>query len=420
MSGETKFYDLLGVSPEATTTDIKKAYRKLAIKYHPDRNSDPGAEEKFKEISQAYEILSDQEKRDVYDKYGEEAALGNGGPTDASAIFEQMFGGGGGGGIFESMFGFGGGGGRRNRGPQKGENISFDLGVKLKEMYNGTIKKLQINKRVICKTCEGVGSKDKTANTTCSGCNGKKIKVVRRVIGPGMIQQMQSVCPDCEGKGTVIPKKDRCPKCKGKQTIPEAKKIEVPIDIGMKEGQTIRFSEEGDQSPGITPGDVVIRIYEKEDSECIFKRHDDDLIIEKDVSLLEALNGFAFSITHLDGRVLVIRNEPGEILKPEEIKVISNEGFPRHKNPYMKGHLFIKFNVIFPTAEDLTEEQHNLLSQALPPKINNLEDVDISNTENYEEHTCETFSERHRQQKRSRHEAYDDDDGQQAHTCVHQ
>ena len=144
-------------------------------------------------MSHAYEVLSDPEKRSLYDQYGEEALQG-GGPSDASSIFEQMFGGG----IFGDVFG--GGGGRR-RGPQKGEDIGFNLGVTLKDLYNGTVKKLKVKKKVICEKCGGKGCKGNAAAKECAGCNGQGIKIVRRQIGPGMVQQMQTHCSDCGGKG---------------------------------------------------------------------------------------------------------------------------------------------------------------------------------------------------------------------------
>ena len=188
----TRLYTILGVSKDATPAQLKKSYYQLAKELHPDKHpDDPEALKKFQEVSHAYEVLSDSEKRNLYDQYGEEALQG-GAPTDATSIFEQMFGGG----IFGDAFG----GGKR-RGPQKGDDIVFNLGVTLKDLYNGITKKLKVKKRVICDKCGGKGCKGNATAKECSGCNGQGIKITRRQIGPGMVQQMQSHCNDCQGKG---------------------------------------------------------------------------------------------------------------------------------------------------------------------------------------------------------------------------
>jgi DnaJ family protein A protein 2 len=406
----TKLYEALQVAKDASPAQIKKTYYQLAKDLHPDKNpNNPDALKKFQEVSHAYEVLSDPEKRSLYDQYGEEALQG-GGPSDASSIFEQMFGGG----IFGDVFG--GGGGRR-RGPQKGEDIGFNLGVTLKDLYNGTVKKLKVKKKVICEKCGGKGCKGNAAAKECSGCNGQGIKIVRRQIGPGMVQQMQAHCTDCGGKGEVIDKKDRCGGCNGKKTLDEEKVIEVHVDKGMNEGQRITFSGEGDQAPGITPGDIVVILKVKQD-EGIFERNGEDLIMSKKINLLESLTGFEFTINHLDDRVIVIKTKPGEVTTPGQIRVIPDEGMPKHKNPFVKGNLYIKFTVDFPASFTLSEDQIQNLSKALPAK-NVIGDLPME----HEEFHAEVFDElKHaRNSKSSRTEAYEDEeDGGRTQTCVHQ
>mmetsp|Transcript_137 Transcript_137/g.466 ORF Transcript_137/g.466 Transcript_137/m.466 type:complete len:425 (+) Transcript_137:62-1336(+) len=409
------FYKILGVDKNASTGQIKKAYYKLAKDLHPDKN--PGNEEalkKFQELSHVYDVLSDPKKKEIYDQFGEEGLQGQGG-MDGSSIFDQVFGGG-----FGDMFGFGGGrGGRGRGGRQKGDDIAFGLGVSLKELYNGSVRKLKVNKQVLCAKCEGRGSKSEGATQQCGGCNGRGVRIIRHQIGPGMVQQMQSVCNDCGGKGEVIDKKDRCTKCKGKKTIQEPKVIEVGIEKGMREGQRITFSQEGDQAPNTTPGDIIVVVKEKEDPECGFIRHNDDLVYKKNISLLESLTGFEFLIEHLDGRTLVIRSKPDEIIETDTVRVVPGEGMPKHKNPFIKGNLLIHFTVEWPKPGVLTDKQKQALSAALPPKPKLPETLPME----AEEYVPEKYdSATHDSEDAGgRREAYDEEEehGQQA-GCVHQ
>lgn len=411
------YYNILGVDKTSSAGQIKKAYYKLAKDLHPDKN--PDDEEKlqqFQALSHAYDVLSDPKKREIYDQFGEEGLQGQGG-MDGSSIFDQVFGGG-----FGDMFGFGGGGGGRGRGrggKQKGDNIAFKLGVSLKELYNGSVRKLKVNKQVICEKCEGKGAKSEGATQQCGGCNGRGVRIIRHQIGPGMVQQMQSVCGDCGGKGEVIDKKDRCTKCKGKKTIQEPKVIEVGIEKGMREGQKITFSQEGDQAPNTTPGDIIVVIAEREDADSPFLRHNDDLVYKKEISLLESLTGFEFLIEHMDGRTLVVRSKEGEVIETDTVRVIPSEGMPKHKNPFIKGNLLIHFTVVWPEPGSLSAKQIEALTTALPPKPK----LPATLPMEAEEYVPEKFdSARHDQQDHGgRREAYDEeeDHGQQA-GCVHQ
>jgi len=308
MVAETRYYDLLGVTPDASESELKKAYRKKALQLHPDKN--PNAGDEFKEVSHAYEVLSDAQKRDLYDKFGEKGLSGDGGvgSTDPHDLFSQLFGGGGG-------F-FGGGGRPRPSGPKKGKDLVHRIKVSLEELYKGKTTKLALQKNVICAKCNGKGGKD-GAVKMCSTCRGQGIKIVLRQLGP-MVQQIQQTCPDCQGEGEIISAKDRCKVCNGKKTTNERKLLEVHVDKGMKEGQMITFPGEADQAPGTIAGDVIIVIEEKPHER--FKRQGDDLFIEQSVDLLTALAGGAFHIEHLDDKTLKVIILPGEIIRPGSMK----------------------------------------------------------------------------------------------------
>lgn len=314
----------------------------------------PEAGDKFKEISHAYEILSDPEKRQMYDQYGEEGL--NGGPgmggMDAEDLFSQLFGG-----------GFGGGGRRGPSGPRRGKDMVHALKVSLEDLFNGKTSKLALQKHILCPKCEGKGGKD-GAVQKCKTCNGQGIRLITRQMGP-MIQQMQQPCSDCQATGEIINEKDRCQHCRGKKVIGEKKILEVHIDKGMRDGQKITFSGEGDQAPNIIPGDIIIVIDEKPHPH--FKRQGDDLVYEAKIDLLTALAGGKFAIPHLDDRVLMVSILPGEAIKANEVKVVPNEGMPAYRT-HTRGHLFVKFTVDFPEPNWTTPEKIAQLESILPPR----------------------------------------------------
>lgn len=389
-SNETRLYDILGVSKEADANELKKAYRKLAIKNHPDKGGDP---EKFKEISGAYDVLSDPEKRQLYDEYGEEALKEGGGRPQANPFD-----------IFESFFGGGGGGSRRGRrGPRKGEDVNHPMKVTLEELYNGTTKKLSMSKNVICPSCKGTGSKS-GKSTTCPGCGGAGMKITVRQLGPGMLQQMQTVCPMCRGTGQVIDESDRCDHCRGNKVIQQKKILEVHIEKGMQHGQKIVMQGEADEAPDTEPGDIVLHLQQRE--HATFRRKREDLFCEKDISLVEALCGFSFTIKHLDGRLLAIKSEPGSVVKPGDYKAISDEGMPFPGRPFEKGRLYVQFNVIFPPSGSISGDQCNVLEKILPPRLHTGE-VDMEAEECV---LSDVDIEAEMRRKRSKASAYDDDD----------
>ncbi|KAI8647063.1 hypothetical protein BD408DRAFT_379411 [Parasitella parasitica] len=398
MVRETKFYDVLGVSPEASESDLKKSYRKLALKYHPDKN--PEAGDKFKEISHAYEILSDPQRRQMYDQFGEEGL--NGGPgmnggMDAEDLFSQLFGG-----------GFGGAR-REPSGPRHGKDMVHALKVNLEDLYNGKTSKLALQKHVICSKCEGRGGKEGSVHK-CGTCNGLGKRLVTRQMGP-MIQQMQLSCDSCKGTGEIINDKDRCTNCKGKKIVGDKKILEVHIDKGMRDGQKITFSGEGDQAPNIIPGDIIIVIDEKPHSH--FQRQGDDLIYEAKIDLLTALAGGNFTIPHLDDRMLKVSILPGEVIKPNDVKVIPNEGMPAYRT-HTKGHLFVKFTIDFPEPNWTTPETIAQLENILParPKLptdfgdKHVEDVVMADASDYQNSSRQNSN-------AHMHDGYEDEDDHQ-------
>jgi DnaJ family protein A protein 2 len=251
--------------------------------------------------------------------------------------------------------------------------------VSLEDLYKGKTTKLALNKTVLCSKCDGKGGKA-GAVKPCQGCNGRGVKVILRQLGP-MLQQIQQPCPECDGKGEVINQKDRCRQCNGKKVTNERKLLEVYIDKGMRNGQTITFQQAADESPGVITGDVVIVIDEKPHE--VFRREGNDLFTDIEIDLLTALAGGSFSIMHLDDHALRVKVHPGEITKNGHLKVVHGQGMPSQRHHEM-GDLYVRINVRFPEA--LPPEALPYLERALPPrdsikptpKANLIEDVELS------------------------------------------
>jgi len=354
MVKETKLYDTLGVAPEATQAEIKKAYRKLALKYHPDKN--PDEPEKFKEISAAFEVLSDEKKRTLYDKHGEQG-LKEGGGGEFHSPFD----------IFDMFFG---GGGRRGRQPgekAKGKDTVHQLKVSLEELYNGATRQLAVQRNVICDSCNGIGGKEGSVQK-CDNCNGSGVDVKLRQIGPGMVQQIQQPCRECNQTGEKIKEKDRCKKCHGKKVIRERKVLDCQILPGMKDGQKIKFDEEGDQAPGIEAGDIIIILDEKEHS--VFKRDGTDLHIKMNIELADALCGFTRLVKTLakETRYIKVVSLPGEIIRPNKPKCIDDEGMPYYNREFKRGRLIVSFEINFPANGFIKPSKCEELEMLLPSR----------------------------------------------------
>lgn len=424
MARETKLYDTLGVSPSASESELKAAYRKLALKFHPDKNPDAG--DKFKDISHAYEILSNAEKRQVYDNYGEAGLngdAGHGGGMNAEDLFSQFFGG-----------GFFGGNGGRSRGPRRTEDMSFSLQVTLEELFKGKTAKIAVQRKIICTKCAGRGGKE-GAVKTCSTCQGRGIKTILRQMGP-LVQQMQQTCPDCEGEGEIIRSADRCVACNGKKVSSEKKVHEIHVEAGMRNGHKIRLSGESDQAPGCQAGDIIVTIIEREHG--FFKRQDRDLHCRVSIDLITALVGGPVFIKHLDDRTLEANILPGQIIRPEDVRILRNEGMPTHRQPFNRGDLFVHFDIVFPDNAkwSLNPSLISQLETLLPPRSAASSKVPASKENVTEVHFVEMSASESRQQqhKSSRktnahshqhHEEDDDDDemnggGQPGVQCAQQ
>ncbi|CAD7930628.1 unnamed protein product [Amoebophrya sp. A25] len=414
------FYKLLEVEKTASGAEIKKAYRKLAIKHHPDKGGDP---EQFKSITKAYEVLSDENKRKLYDQYGEEGVESGGGGGDPTDIFDMVFGGGRG--------RKGGNGGSQKK---KGKDVTHAMDVTLEQMYVGYTKKLAVNRTVI---------DEKHGVKECDACDGRGV-VVQVVRMGNMIQQIQQQCSKCNGMG------------KSYKTKKEKEVLEVYVERGAPDSHKVVFYNKADEQPGYDAGDVQFVLQEKEHPE--FKRNKADLTIHRQITLLEALTGFSMELTHLDGRKLLIKSAPGEVLAPpknesaewlvfddtdaagtdvatctysdanklKEVclaknfngfvldtatnkaifrdltrdemlskkkkksgtklfvipdpevaagnrmrKCVKGEGMPVFKNPMMKGNLFIEFEIIFPKtiSEDAAKTLRTLLPGPDPMQV---------------------------------------------------
>jgi len=339
------FYKILGVARDASSKEIKKAYRDLSLKYHPDKN--PEHADKFVEISNAYEVLYDEEKRRIYDQYGEEG-LKEGGRTQFRNPFD----------IF-SQFGFGNQGQAQQRGPEqrKGPNVEIPLEVTLQDLYLGKTLKVAHKKQTLCPKCRGTGAKKADDVTTCPDCGGSGTKVHVQQLGPGFVTQTQTVCDKCGGKGKIA--KSTCPFCSGKKVSVGEDQITVIVEKGMQDGYNIVFEQEGDEAPDTTPGDVIFKV--KTLPHKRFVRKGDDLYTTVNVTLLEALVGFSKKMKHLDGHDVEIKKS--DITKPNEVISIEDEGMPHHQYPSQFGSLFVELNIKMPTS--LTEQQKTAIREIL-------------------------------------------------------
>lgn len=368
MSAGKDFYATLGVSKDASSAQIKKAYLKRAKTQHPDRGGDM---EQFKALKHAYEVLSDDQTRAIYDKYGE-AGLERGGPggpggaggMDLNDFLSRAFG------FGDEMGGGGGGGGHSHGGRRervaKGESMQFRLGVSLTELYNGKTQEIKFRRRELCKGCDGTGSSQKGPVPECKACNGQGTRVVMQQVRPGMVQHFRTACPDCNGEGRAVDKRFRCKQCGGQQLVLRAVKLDAKVPPGSADGEKVVLRGEAHHEPGGEAGDVIIHLKQIEDEGCLFERHHDDLLFHKKISLAEAICGYQFQLTHMDGRRLLITSEEGAVVSPGGYHIVHDEGMPRRANKALRGSLFIKFDVTFPHADQISDEFRAELRKLLP------------------------------------------------------
>jgi molecular chaperone DnaJ len=344
------YYEVLGVSKTASEAEIKRAFRKLAMKYHPDRNSEnkAGAEEKFKEVKEAYEILSDSQKRAAYDQFGhagvDQSAGGGFGGGAGAGGFGDVFGD-----IFGDIFG-GGAGQQRQAQPQKGSDLRYTLDISLEEAVHGITKKIKIPAVVGCKTCKETGSRSTSGAATCSTCQGAG--VVRMQQGPFSVFQQN--CPACHGSGQTI--KDPCFSCNGQGKVQDTKTLSVKIPAGIDTGDRIRLSGEGEAGErGAPAGDLYVQVRVKEHK--IFTREGSDLYCEVPVSLVEACLGGEIEVPTIEGQVKL--KIPAETQSGKMFRLRS-KGVKKLRST-ATGDLFCK--VAVETPVNLNAEQKDLLRQ---------------------------------------------------------
>ncbi len=353
------YYDILGVTKSSTADEIKKAYRKLAIKYHPDKNpGDHEAEEMFKEAAEAYEVLSNPEKKQRYDQFGHAGTSGSGGygghmnMEDIFSQFGDIFGAGAGGGSpFDSFFGGSqSGGGRR---VSRGTNLRIKVKLSLEEVAQGAEKKIKVNKQIVCKTCDGTGAKDRSSVQTCKTCGGNG--AVRRVTNT-ILGQMQttSTCPACNGSGTQITAK--CTGCHGEGVVRGEETITINIPAGVSEGMQLSMNGKGNAAPqGGIPGDLIILIEELPHS--TLQREGNNVIYELYINFSEAALGASVEVPTIDGKAK-IKIEPGT--QGGKILRLKGKGVPE-VNSYHRGDQLVHVNIWTPKA--LSAEERSILEK---------------------------------------------------------
>lgn len=353
------FYEVLGVDKSASKDDIKKAYRKLAIKYHPDKNpDDKAAEDKFKEAAEAYEVLSDEDKKARYDRFGHAGVgqggggFGGGGMTmdDIFSQFGDIFGQSGG--PFDSFFGGGGGGRTRQRG-ERGSNLRIKVALDLAEIAKGVNKKIKVKKQVSCRVCNGSGAKDSSAVDTCNTCRGSG--VVRQVRSTFLGQmQTTTTCPTCSGSGKII--KSTCNNCKGEGREYAEETIEIPIPAGVEAGMQLSMRGKGNAGRrGGPAGDLLINIEEKPHEHL--QRDGMNLIYDLYLNFADAALGISVEVPTIDGRVK-IKVPPGT--QSGKIFRLKGKGLSNVQE-YGQGDQLIHVNVW--TPKNLTNEEKVMLEK---------------------------------------------------------
>jgi len=344
------YYEVLGVERSATLEEVKRAYRQMARKHHPDVNpDDKAAEEKFKEIAEAYEILSDEQKRAAYDRYGHSAS-GNGGGSGG-----EGFGGSGFGDIFDLFFGGAAGGGARRGGPQRGNDLRYNLEVSLEEAYTGIEKEIRFPRVETCETCRGTGGKPGTSPTTCVQCAGQGQVRQTQSTFLGQIQTVVT-CPRCSGRGKIYP--ETCETCKGAGRERKTKVLNLTVPPGVDDGMQMPIRDEGEGGTlGGPAGDLYVFFQVKEHNK--FQRQGRDLFAEIPISFTQAALGDDISVPAVNG-------ENGEIKVPEGTQTgttfrLRGFGMPDVRNATVKGDLHATVRVVVPTK--LTEDEKKALRE---------------------------------------------------------
>jgi molecular chaperone DnaJ len=346
------YYEVLGVSRDASESELKTAFRNLARKYHPDVNDASDAEEKFKEINEAYGVLSDADKRAAYDRFGHQGVRGpNGGPGFETVDFSDFAD------IFGDMFGFGGFGGRsrtaRRTAPRRGADLQYQVVISFKEAVFGTEKEIEVTKDERCETCAGDGAKPGTSPQTCPECQGRgEVRQTRQTLLGSMVQV--TTCPVCSGRGKVI--KEHCQTCSGQGKVRKTRRKKVTIPAGVDDGTRIRLAGEG--QPGENngpPGDLYLLIRVR--SHKYFRRRDDDILLDLNVNVAQATLGAEVKVPTVDGDVklkIPAGTQPGKIIR------MRGKGVP-HLHRDTRGDQLVIVNVTIP--KNLKQEERELFEQ---------------------------------------------------------
>lgn len=337
------FYEILGVARESNAAEVKAAYRKLAMQYHPDRNpGDKAAEDKFKEASAAYEVLSDSEKRARYDRFGHQGVEGQG-FQDVNDIFSSF------GSIFEEFFGFSGGAGGRSRGPRRGADLRYDMAIEFNEAVFGVEREVEFERATKCEPCKGTGAKDGSNRNQCRTCGG--VGQVRRQQG---FFAIATSCPTCQGEGSTVDKP--CTECRGAGAVMKKRKITVKVPQGVDSGVRLRITGEGEPGPAGGPsGDLYVVLHVKESDR--FTRDGLDLILEQPIGIAQAALGAKITVGTLEGDIEVevpAGSQFGDRL------TIAGGGVP-HLKGIGRGDLHIELQIAVP--KKLTKEQRELLEK---------------------------------------------------------
>jgi molecular chaperone DnaJ len=345
MAGKRDYYEILGVIKEASDEDIKRAYRKLAMQYHPDRNvGDDEAAARFKEAAEAYDVLSTPDKRQRYDRYGHAGLSGAGMPNfgDAQSIFDLF------GDVFGDIFGGGRGGGRR--GPRRGRHVEVEVALDLVEAYQGLKRNFTIRRDEVCSECSGSGARAGTQPATCRRCNGHGVVFLNQ----GFFR-LQQTCPGCGGQGKIIA--DPCSKCRGNGLVEMPREVEVSVPAGIGTGDVIRVPGEGESGePGAARGDLLVHVRVREHS--LFQRDGHNLICQVPISISQAALGAEIEIPSLDGALplkVVKATQSGDVVR------VPRKGMPDPRGGRHRGDLLVQLVVEVPRS--LTKRQEELLRE---------------------------------------------------------
>lgn len=341
-SAATDYYKLLGVSRDASLKEIKKAYRQKSLEFHPDKNKEEGAAEKFAEIARAYEVLSDEDKKPIYDKYGEEGLKqheerggGGGGGFDP---FEDMF----------SHFGFNFGGGQRQRGKETTPSMELPLHLTLEQLYKGASIDIVYVRQALCLQWE-------MCMKNAPECQGPGIRVIRQQLAPGFVQQVQQRDSRCVARGKMW--KDNCSSCP-QQTVTEKINLTIEVQAGLRNNEKITFEGVTDEAPGLAPGDLHFVVFTEPHD--VYHRDKDDLYKTMEVALVDALTGFEITLKHLDGQEFTVTVDT--VTDCDHVMRVPGKGMPR-RNGRGFGDLYLTFEVDFP--DELTKEQKTAIRKIL-------------------------------------------------------